>query len=219
MVSGADCWWESELSGCRFADARLGQRLGSLVERLGGAIGSSLPFACQDWAATKAAYRFFSNQRVSEAQILAGHFEATAARAAAVDGPLLLLQDTTEFSFQRENEHAIGFTTVVPYGKTKAGRTRLHTVCGLLMHSSLVVTTEGLPLGLSAAKFWSRQSFKGTAALKRKVNPTRLPIEQKESFRWLEALRQSVGLLGTPERCVHVGDRESDIYELFCTAP
>ncbi|WLB97050.1 IS4 family transposase [Bradyrhizobium japonicum] len=40
----------------------------------------------------------------------------------------------------------------------------------------------------------------------------------KESYRWLENLRQSITLLGSPERCVHVGDRESDIYELFCLA-
>ena len=73
-------------------------------------------------------------------------------------------------------------------------------------------------MGLSAVKFWSRQQFKGTAALKRKVNPTRVPIEAKESIRWLENLRQSMALLGAPARCVHIGDRESDIYELFCTA-
>jgi hypothetical protein len=84
------------------------------------------------------------------------------------------------------------------------------------MHSSLAVTPEGLPLGLAAIKFWNREKFKGTAQLKRKINPTRVPIEKKESVRWLENLRQSVGLLGRPERCIHVGDRESDIYELYC---
>jgi hypothetical protein len=76
-------------------------------------------------------------------------------------------------------------------GKDKTGRYRMHTVCGLLMHASLAVTTDGLPLGLAAIKFWNRQKFKGTAALKRKINPTRVPIEQKESFRWLENMRQS----------------------------
>ena len=86
------------------------------------------------------------------------------------------------------------------------------------MHSSLAVTTEGLPLGLTAIKFWTRSKFKGTNALKRKINPTRVPIEEKESIRWLENLRQSTALLGEPQRCVHIGDRESDIYELFCTA-
>ena len=86
------------------------------------------------------------------------------------------------------------------------------------MHTSLAVTTSGLPLGLSAVKFWTRDKFKGTTALKRRINPTRIPIETKESHRWLENLRQSIELLGSPDRCVHVGDRESDIYELFCLA-
>ena len=36
----------------------------------------------------------------------------------------------------------------------------------LLMHSSLAVTTAGLPLGLAAVKFWTRKKFKGTARLK-----------------------------------------------------
>ena len=133
-------------------------------------------------------------------------------------GTILVLQDTTEFTYQRERPEAIGVTYSVNSGKDKAGRLRTHTVCGLLMHASLAVTTDGLPLGLSAVKFWSRQKFKGTAALKRRVDPTRVPIEQKESFRWLENMRQSTELIGEPARCVHVGDRESDIYELFCTA-
>jgi hypothetical protein len=86
------------------------------------------------------------------------------------------------------------------------------------MHSSLVVTTLGLPLGLASVKFWTRQKFKGTNALKRKVNPTRIPIEKKESIRWIENLRQSSENMGDPGRCVHIGDRESDIYELFCAS-
>ena len=76
------------------------------------------------------------------------------------------------------------------------------------MHGSLAVTPEGLPLGLAAIKFWTRSKFKGTTALKRHINPTRVPIEEKESYRWLENMRQSTALLGTPERLVHIGDRE-----------
>jgi hypothetical protein len=217
-MDASGCWWERELAGCTFADARLLQRLRTLIGRMDGAIGGSLPFACQDWANTKAAYRFFDNERVSEAQILAGHFEATRERFAATTGTILVLQDTTEFTFQRARAEVVGLTNRVNSGRDRAGWTRMHTVCGLLMHASLVVTTEGLPLGLAAVKFWSRKQFKGTAALKRKINPTRVPIEQKESFRWLENLRQSMDLLAAPDRCVHIGDRESDIFELFCTA-
>lgn len=52
----------------------------------------------------------------------------------------------------------------------------------LLMHSSLAVTTEGLPLGLTAVKFWSRKKFKGTAALKKKINPTAFPSRRRKAF-------------------------------------
>jgi len=118
--------------------------------------GESLPLACQDWADTKAAYRFFANERVSEAQILAGRFHSTRQRFAATEGVILVVQDTTEFSFRRERAERVGLTCRVNSGKDKVGRFRMHTVCGLLMHASLAVTTEGLPLGLSAVKFWSR---------------------------------------------------------------
>jgi hypothetical protein len=94
----------------------------------------------------------------------------------------------------------------------------MRTQCGILLHLSLAVTTEGLPLGLASIKFWTRSKLKGTIALKRKINPTRVPIEQKESIRWLENLRQSTDRLAAPARCIHIGERESDIYELFCLA-
>lgn len=214
----ADAWFDRELADWTFADERLGKRLRLLLERMEGAMGDSLPLACQDWANTKAAYRFFANGRVSEEEILAGHFQSTRSRFAASTGPILVLQDTTEFTYQGERADQIGVMHSLNCGKDKYGGRKMHTVCGLLMHSSLAVTLEGLPLGLSAIKFWTRSKFKGTAALKKKIKPTRVPIEQKESFRWLENMRQSMALFGEPARCIHVGDRESDIYELFCTA-
>src|SRR5229473_420634 len=218
MDGETDAWFDRELAGCSFADERLNKRLHKLVAQIGSAMGQSIPLVCQDWANTKAAYRFFSNDRVSEADILGGHFQSTHDRTVATDGPVLVLHDTTEFTYQRENTDAIGITKSINSGRDKAGRLRSHTVCGILMHSSLTVTTEGLPLGLAAIKFWTRKKFKGTAALKKKVNPTRVPIEKKESIRWLENVQQSTALLGDPGRCVHIGDRESDIYELFCAA-
>jgi Transposase DNA-binding len=195
---------------------RLGRRCTDLLKRLCEGMGGSIPFACQDWANTKAAYRFFANPKVEEGDILNGHFAATRQRYDVCGGPILLLQDTTEFTYQRRHPHDIGFTKSVNSGRDREGRLRHHAVCGILMHSSLAVTTEGLPLGLAAVKLWSRDKFKGTAQLKRKINPTRVPIEKKESIRWLENLRQSIQRLGQPDRCIHVGDRESDIYELYC---
>ena len=209
-------WSQQEVDVGAFKDARLGRRFCDLLRRMSDGMGGSIPFACQDWTNTKAAYRFFSNPRVEEGDILGGHFAATRGRFDESDGPILVLQDTTEFTYQRRDPHAVGFTKSVNSGRDKDARLRHHAVCGILMHSSLAVTQEGLPLGLAAVKFWNREKFKGTAQLKRKINPTRVPIEGKESVRWLENLRQSVDLLGRPDRCIHVGDRESDIYELYC---
>ncbi len=194
-----------KIAGCDLGDARLNRRLGKRLESLGERPGRSLPTAFQDWSNTKAAYRFFANENISEDKILAGHFAASALRIQASDGPILILQDTTEFSFKRSAPEKIGFTKVSTGRKMAEARHQKHTICGLLMHASLAITADGLPLGLTAAKFWSRSKFKGTTALKRRINPTRVPIDQKVSMRWLDNLRQSTELTGAPERCVHRG--------------
>ncbi len=216
--SSEAAWQEDELSAATLPDKRLARRLRRLLDQLSAAPGKPIPAACGDWAATKVAYRFFDNPRVTEHSVLGGHFAATAARIAASEGPILILQDTTEFIYSRTKPGKIGFTKTVNAGRYKAGWPNAQTLCGMLMHSSLTVTLAGTPIGLTAVKFWTRSKFKGTLALKRHINPTRVPIETKESYRWLENLRQSIELVGAPERCVHVGDRESDIYELYCTA-
>jgi len=118
-----------------------------------------------------------------------GIFEATRERFAASDGPILVLHDTTEFSFKRGDVDAVGITRKCVAGKYRDGAIRYYAACGILMHSSLAVTTAGLPLGLAAIKFWNREKFKGTNALKKRINPTRVPIEEKESIRWLDNLR------------------------------
>jgi hypothetical protein len=217
-VSQTNSWIDGELVGSEFRAARLNKRFRKLFEQLSDGMGESIPLVCQDWANTKAAYRFLSNQRVTEAEILAGHFQATRERCAAADAAVLILHDTTEFSYHRADVQAIGIIHRSPNGLDRNGKPRHYVVCGIQMHSSLAVTTAGLPLGLTAMKFWTRSEFKGCNALKKKINPTRVPIEQKESIRWLENLKQSTVLLNDPKRCVHIGDRESDIYELFCVA-
>lgn len=209
-----ESWFEAELAGCEFKDTRLGRRFGMVLRQLTEGTAESIPLACQDWANAKAAYRFFANGRVCEGDILSGHFRATRERFAAVGGTVLVLHDTTEFSYAREN---IGLLHRPKYGPTDRWRRR-HPLCGISMHSSLAVTTGGVPLGLAAVKFWTREEFKGTNALKRKTNPTRIPIGEKESVRWVENLVDTTAVLGEAHRCVHIGDRGADIYELFCAA-
>lgn len=139
----ADDWVERELAGCRFKDERLGNRFRTFLGQLAEGTGESIPMACQDWANTKAAYRFLSNDRVNEQEILAGHFEATHARFLAASGTVLVLHDTVEFCFRREDGQDIGYLTNLT--ARSVSRPQSNKVCGMLMHSSLAVTTEGLP--------------------------------------------------------------------------
>ncbi|MDB6131800.1 MAG: family transposase [Verrucomicrobiales bacterium] len=102
--------------------------------------------------------------------------------------------------------------------RARLGDGREMTVRGLLMHSSMALTLDSVPLGLAAVQFRSHQRFKDANAFRLKANSARIPIEEKESHRWLENLGEPGRLLGNPERQVHIGDRKSDIYELFCMA-
>ena len=77
MAPTASAWIDNEVGGCNFKDVRLTKRFGKLLGMMSAGIGESVPYACQDWANTKAAYRFFSNDEVSEDRIMAGHFQAT----------------------------------------------------------------------------------------------------------------------------------------------
>ena len=141
-------WLKREVAGCQFQDVRHSKRFRRLLGDLSGQIGGSIPFACQDWAATKAAYRFLSNARVDEEKILAGHFLCTRERFAVSAGhPVLVLHDTTEFSYHRDDPAAVGILKKLTSPYARGGQPGHHTTCGVLMHSSLVVTTDGLPLG------------------------------------------------------------------------
>jgi len=84
------------------------------------------------------------------------------------------------------------------------------------MHTSLALTTNGVPLGVTALKIWDRDKFKDTTSMKRKVNPTRVPIESKESYKWIENIDKSSSEASvSSKKLVHIGDRDSDMFELF----
>lgn len=80
-------WMDKENAACNFRDERLKKRFRLLLKQFWTSMGQSIPFACQDWASTKAAYRFFANDHVSEQDILGGHFQATSERFGSSEGP------------------------------------------------------------------------------------------------------------------------------------
>lgn len=88
LPASSSDWFDREVNIDAFRDKRLGERLRTLLMQLANRIGSPIPLACEDWANTKAAYRFLSNGSVSEGEILSGHFTSTCQRVASTDGLL-----------------------------------------------------------------------------------------------------------------------------------
>ena len=193
-------WIEAELMGVDLGDKRLEDRMGSLLQRFYEKPGVSIPTACFGLNETLAAYRFFSNESVTLEQILAPHKEATLERMRD-HSTVLLIQDTTELDFT---------------GKKSSGNLGLlnwKERTGFLNHTMIAVTPERLNLGVVDAKVWSRPlDYKPTGTSRKQK-----PIEDKDSFRWIEFYRKAGEVARQlPEtQVVCVGDREADIYELF----
>lgn len=84
-------------------------------------------------------------------------------------------------------------------------------VTNIYLHPTIAFTSDGLPLGLLHAMIWTRNE-KGTRNKRKKK-----PIEDKESFKWVESYNAVSGFQeDLPDtQFVHVSDREGDVYDLF----
>lgn len=120
--------------------------------------------------------RFLSSEKFTASEILQGHFKSTASRFNHYSGPVLILHDRTEVTFNRKSPKKIGYTRKCANRKGLFDHEMERAMCGILMHSSLAITSERIPLGLTANKFWSRDKFKNAEALYRGENATRIPI-------------------------------------------
>ena len=80
-----------------------------------------------------------------------------------------------------------------------------------MLHSALALTTGGVPLGLVAQIAWARDPETRGKSARRK----QLPIEEKESYRWIQIQQQIATHVPDGTQTVLMGDRESDIYDLF----
>jgi hypothetical protein len=81
-----ESWLNEEVSSCAFKDKRISQRFKKIILNLSQGNGKTIPEMCGKWAIKKATYRFLSNERIDESEILSGHFEQTSSRIAACGG-------------------------------------------------------------------------------------------------------------------------------------
>ncbi len=191
-------WAVAELIGVELGDTRLNDRLIRIVEAVSEQPEAAIPQACGK-AGAKAAYRFFDNSRVEAESILAAHVAQTVKRAAE-HAIVLAPQDTTTWSLS----HHPATQGLGPVGDDRESK-------GMLVHSTLLLTPEGTPLGIVDQQVWARSLENyGSRRLTRQK-----PVEQKESGCWLKSLAAVQQALPDHQQVVVIGDRESDIFDLF----
>jgi hypothetical protein len=181
----------------RSAPAKKGRQV---LERMCARVHVSLRQCSRNRAEKVGITRFFCNPSVTPKEML----ETAAARtnAAAAGRHVLLIQDTSEINYQAKSER-----------KRNLGKVGNGEDIGLFVHPALTVDAQnGAVLGLAGATIWRRQKTKAD-------NYQDLPIEEKESYRWLKTPSQARDLLSSAAMATIVADREADIYELFARLP
>jgi hypothetical protein len=194
------------MTGVHLHDQRLNRRLQRILSDLAEQPTASIPAACGGKAETEAAYRFFDNEKALPQDILAPHYQKTVQRIAA-QTIAILVPDTTEVDLTRPQQQVVGA------GPLDDGSRR-----GALVHALEAFSEDGTPLGAVGSEMWTRDEPPPEATAKA-AGPDhhQIPIEEKESYRWLESLRQAraAAAAAPTTRCILVADSESDIYEVF----
>jgi hypothetical protein len=201
-------WAEQEFGDAPLGDRRLGKRLVESAAIQARTPGRAFSGAAQgDWPRVKGYYRMIDQPEDSAVRleaILAPHRHRTIARMRA-QRTVLCIQDGTELNYASLAQcEGLG---VIGTNQTGANSRGLH------LHSTLAVTTEGLPLGVLDAQCWAPQPKSQQPSLPAYA----IPIEQKKGFCWIKSLRDSHALAkelpNTHQVCVM--DREADFFELF----
>jgi hypothetical protein len=198
--STEESWAVTEFAEADLGDARRTQRVIRMATVFAQQPMASLPEACGSAAELKAAYRFFDNEAIAPAELLASHVSATYERAVRVPR-VLAVQDTTEVDWTAHS----ATTGLGPIGHPK------HQ--GLMVHSTVAFTSERVPLGLLAQEVWARDPEK----VGQRTTRRQRVIGEKESGKWLRSL---MAVNDARHECptthfVSVGDREADVYDLF----
>ena len=144
--------------------------------------------------------RFLANDSVTVDEMVSHRAMFTA--RASVGRHVLAIQDTTEINYQAQCGR-----------KRRLGKVGNGTDVGLFMHPVLAVDAESEQcLGLVSAQVWRRHKRKA-------ANYKRLPIERKESHRWIKGAEEAKAALAEASIITVVDDREGDIYEKWDRGP
>ncbi len=191
-----------------FQDKRLEQRGEKIVNDIVNKETAVLNQFSDDRADLVGASRFFDNDSVTEKALI----EAASNRCinSCQNKHVLALQDTSEINYEKHRGKLSEIDNLLgPVGNNKD--------IGFFTHPVLALDREtGFPLCLPYVHIWNRDWDKGT---KEERNYKSLPIEEKESFRWIECSNETKDVLEEAASVTIVADREGDIYEEFVKVP
>lgn len=159
---------------------------------------TSIPQACQTQAATKAAYRVLANDAVAPGAIITAHAKKTAERI-STQKVVIVAHDTSNVDLSSHKK-----AQNIGYLDTKYGR-------GIKLHTSLAISEKGVPQGILCQKAWVRNDDE----YGKKSDRAKKPVEEKESYRWIEGMRSARDMAPDGVSLIHIADRESDIYEFI----
>ncbi|WP_300977964.1 IS4 family transposase [Flavobacterium sp.] len=189
-------------------DLRLLKRGNIILDKLFKNSVHSIRQITQSDSEAKSFYRFLQNDNVSEADIVR-NMTANCV-SSCTKKVVLCIQDTTEVNLYNHKNRVKKDNYIGTTNAAKGG-------IGFLLHPSFVLDAQTLvPYGFSDVKIWNRPLEKLT---KTQRNYNMLPIEEKESYKWIESSLNSKKALSKAKEIIIIQDREGDIYEQFGIVP
>lgn len=197
--------WQEDFVDINFTDQRLKSRFFKIIDAFAASPGKSTWAATGSRSSAKAAYRFFSNSEISKDELLDSISRATVEKIKCADAEwILAVQDTTAVGFgDRKAIQGMGYDCSTEQR-------------GMLVHSCIAVTDQGIPLGIIYQEANTREKPKDDSQTKEQKRSR--PIEEKENFRWLDSMRETLLRMPADIPILTVCDREGDFYEFFSEA-
>lgn len=190
-------WADEEFELAELWDKRCNDSLAAMSERLEQNAGSSFSSACGE-SLRQSAGNIFGHESTTIEGLQQGHYEQSAKRSAPYEN-VIVAQDTSFVNYSGHTAtQGLGF--IDSEGKSR----------GLVMHTALALSPDGLPLGVVGQETWARDAKKRGKRHRRKKKS----IDEKESRKWLTGLdwvNQRIAPVAK-QVCV-VADREADVFE------
>jgi len=153
-------------------------------------------------------YRYLENEQVTLSELVRSLSDQCQQQVSGRH--ILAISDTSEINLQAHQGR------LNPKGLGVVGNNK---DVGFFIHPTLALDADsGFPLGLSTIQVWTRAAEHRD---KHERKYAKLPIEQKESYKWLASAERSQRCFegGDARFVTHIGDREADIYEEWATVP